>query len=112
MKIHHPETPKQARQWETVKNCAHGAGLCYPCAAEFAYGVQLGFTAVDPPCPNCTQVMLSWPVGKSNGWRSVRGSAHHARRWKADRLESAETALATQNRDPAPLSATLEGVAA
>lgn len=45
-----PETPRQAATWENVKNRYAEAGLCNACAGQAAYGHQMGFARVQPPC--------------------------------------------------------------
>lgn len=45
-----PETFRQAGTWENVKNKYVDAGLCNGCAGQAAYGHQLGFTRIHPPC--------------------------------------------------------------
>lgn len=46
-----PETARQAGTWENVKNRYADAGLCNGCAGQAAYGHQLGFARIHPPCP-------------------------------------------------------------
>lgn len=78
-----PETPSQAATWERVQLNARVAGLCDACAAQFAWGAQLGFTNVHPPCKACRSIVDALPSLRPNGWRSVTGSAGAARNWVA-----------------------------
>lgn len=45
-----PETVSQAINWQTVKTRYLRAGLCEGCAAQAAYGHQLSFRRINPPC--------------------------------------------------------------
>lgn len=79
VELRRPETKGQAQRWDAIKRHAHTlGGLCYPCAVAFAYGTQLGYAQVNPPCPACAAVVASWPVCQLNGWRSLNAS-HDAR---------------------------------
>jgi hypothetical protein len=53
-----PETVRQARTWETVKGHYEDAGLDGGCAGQAAYGHQLGFAKVNPPCDHCSYIVL------------------------------------------------------
>lgn len=65
-----PETPRQARSWDATKRHYRSLGLCGACAAQAAWGHQLGFTTVNPPCLVCLPVVLSFPVNEPGEWRS------------------------------------------
>lgn len=49
------------------------AGLCRMCSAQAAYGHQLGFSRVHPPCRSCAVVVKALPVHKPNGWHALTG---------------------------------------
>ncbi|MPV50276.1 hypothetical protein GCG21_09725 [Pseudactinotalea sp. HY160] len=79
-----PETMREARTWEVVKNRALDYGLCHACAAQLAYGHQLGFTSTThEPCGECLWIVATLPVAKSNGWRTVAGEAASREAWNA-----------------------------
>ena len=56
------ETPRQARTFSTVKGHYLTLGLCSPCAAQAAFGHQLGFSRSKPPCNSCRAIIASFPV--------------------------------------------------
>jgi hypothetical protein len=64
-----PETMEQARRWEVVKNRYERAGLCHICSAQAAFGHQLGFSRVHPPCPDCVPVVAEFPYPAVAPWR-------------------------------------------
>jgi hypothetical protein len=64
-----PETLGQARTWERVKSNYVAAGLCTACASQAAYGHQLGFSRVHPPCLDCRSIVAKLPEHAGNGWR-------------------------------------------
>ena len=68
-----PETIEQARRWDVQKSRALAFGLCDRCAAQFAWGLQIGFAKSRPPCASCAQI-LAVAVGerRPNGWTNVR----------------------------------------
>jgi hypothetical protein len=66
-----PETLAQARLWEMWNRRYKKAGLCYACAAQAAWGHQLGFGSVRPPCTLCTCAVAELPVQKAGGWRGL-----------------------------------------
>jgi hypothetical protein len=72
-KVTPSETLVQARTWMTVKNIYRELGLCNGCAGQAAYGHQMGFAAVHPPCPACEKVIAAFPIEKPNGWRTRGG---------------------------------------
>jgi hypothetical protein len=54
-----------------------GPDLCGRCAAQAAWGHQLGFSRIDPPCGVWEPLVDTFPVDKPGGWRSYsprRGS--------------------------------------
>jgi hypothetical protein len=68
-----PETIDQARRWDVVKARAIAFGLCDPCAAGYAWGLQLGFSHSRPPCTRCALIM--GPVigeVRPNRWTNLR----------------------------------------
>jgi hypothetical protein len=77
-----PETPGQAASWQTRKNKYLVLGLCHACAAQAAYGHQLGFglhehargnhvtlEGVHPPCAVCAPIVAEFPIPAARGWR-------------------------------------------
>ena len=48
-----PETLSEAKHWQARNSRYVALGLCYPCAAQAAYGHQLGFSRINPPCDGC-----------------------------------------------------------
>lgn len=64
------ETPRQARTFSTVKGHYLTLGLCSPCAAQAAFGHQLGFSRSKPPCNSCRAIIASFPVEEPGPWRS------------------------------------------
>lgn len=75
MKPQPPETLRQAKTWESVKNKALKFGLCPRCASQLAWGHQGGFTTVHPPCAECAPLVATLPKARANGWRTVVGDA-------------------------------------
>lgn len=69
-KADRPETMHEARRWDASNSHYLRLGLCYVCAAQAAYGHQLGFARVNPPCVVCVGVVAGFPDGAANGWRS------------------------------------------
>jgi hypothetical protein len=64
------ETLRQAQRWEQVKAHYQGKGLCGPCAAQAAYGHQIGFTRVNPPCDACFPIVIRFPGQGAGDWRT------------------------------------------
>ncbi len=66
-----PETPAQAKVWENTARKYQDDGLCRPCAGQAAYGHQLGFSRVQPPCDGCAPVVAGFPLpaGAGTPWR-------------------------------------------
>ena len=55
---HQPETLRQARRWDEVKAGYLKRGLCSPCAAQLAWGQQLGSGQTRPPCADCSALLF------------------------------------------------------
>jgi hypothetical protein len=66
-----PETMRQAKRWETVKNRYLAAGLCIKCASQAAYGHQLAFSRIHPPCDDCAAVVAGFPIHATTVWRRL-----------------------------------------
>jgi hypothetical protein len=66
-----PETIHQAKRWETVKNRYLAAGLCVNCASQAAYGHQLAFSRIHPPCDDCAAVVAGFPIQATTLWRRL-----------------------------------------
>lgn len=68
-----PETIEQARRWDVQKSRALAHGLCDRCAAQYAWGSQIGFTHSRPPCSSCA-LIVDAAIGevRTNGWRNMR----------------------------------------
>lgn len=65
-----PETQRQAERWDEVKAHYLRQGLCGPCAAQAAYGHQLGWRRVLPPCDVCFPIVVRFPGKGAGDWRS------------------------------------------
>ncbi|SKB44229.1 hypothetical protein SAMN05660473_00722 [Arthrobacter sp. 49Tsu3.1M3] len=65
-----PETLWQARTFKTMKRHYERLGLCRVCAAQAAWGHQLGFSRINPPCHDCQPIIDTFPVDKPGLWRS------------------------------------------
>jgi hypothetical protein len=67
-----PETVGQAEKWDTDKRKGLAAGLCHACAAQHAWGIQIGFSNSKRPCALCQDVVdKSTGMAKPNGWRRL-----------------------------------------
>jgi hypothetical protein len=66
-----PESATQAATWQTTTTRYIALGLCPRCAAQAAYGHQLGFSRVEPPCADCLSVVEGFDMEKPNGWRKA-----------------------------------------
>lgn len=64
------ESLRQARTFDSNKRHYVSLGLCSPCAAQAAWGHQLGFSKSKSPCQGCQPLVDSFPVRRSNKWRS------------------------------------------
>lgn len=81
-----PETFEQARYWTKVYNHAVDYGLCPKCAAQLAWGHQIGFRRVEHrPCETCLPLVVRLSSERANGWRTVAGDAGSGARWRAER---------------------------
>ena len=69
-----PETRSEARGWTNRKTDYLTAGLCHACAAQAAYGHQLGFSHLRPPCAGCQPKVDEFDVPEVNGWRTLRAA--------------------------------------
>lgn len=47
------EVLAEAERWDALSQAYRNAGLCAVCAAQAAYGSQLGFENVQRPCYRC-----------------------------------------------------------
>jgi hypothetical protein len=65
-----PETAYQAIAWDRNKFRYLRVGWCHTCAAQAAWGHQLGFRRVRPPCEACRGL----PTG-GVGTRAARWAA-------------------------------------
>jgi len=74
-----PETLTEARYWDKVCSQVRRLGLCNKCAAQYAWGVQIGFTYSHPPCSKQCQAIVDASQGRPrpNGWRTM----HKVRPW-------------------------------
>lgn len=72
------ESGSQARRWDWIKTRYLQDGFCDACAAQAAYGHQLGFSQVAPVCDRCR--------GKVPTYREAGERAHH---WAGSVLRSA-----------------------
>jgi hypothetical protein len=63
-----PETKRQAQRWDANVKAYKAKGLCGACAGQAAYGHQLGFDAIAPPCEICRPI-----VDRSTGERLGKG---------------------------------------
>lgn len=66
-----PETLAEARHWQNRNTRYLSLGLCYACAAQAAYGHQLGFSRINPPCAVCVPIIAAFPVRAVGPWRKV-----------------------------------------
>jgi hypothetical protein len=62
---------RQAKTWENVKNRYLAAGLCTRCAAQAAYGHQLAFSRIRPPCGDCAAIVAEFPIQATTVWRRL-----------------------------------------
>ena len=85
-----PETIRQAETWERTKNAYRTRGICWSCSAQAAYGHQLGFLRVVPPCNLCAQAIALLPKIEANGWRSQ--SVSSSATWRTARPSASTTA--------------------
>lgn len=65
------ETLRQARTFDSTKGHYVKLGLCKPCAAQAAWGHQLGFSELlHQPCDVCQVLVDTFPVSEPGRWRS------------------------------------------
>lgn len=83
-KASQPETLGQAKVWEIVKATYRHVGLCEKCAAQAAWGHQIGFALSNPPCDRCLALVATFPDTAPGQWRRFANPK---------RLRSAETRL-------------------
>jgi hypothetical protein len=81
-----PESLSQARAWDRCRAKYAAAGLCDACAAQAAWGHQIGFGYVSTrpwleadrrikaPCESCAPIVAAFPAeaGKDSPWRRFR----------------------------------------
>jgi hypothetical protein len=65
-----PETLRQAKRWDEVKVHYQRKGLCGSCAAQAAWGSQIGFSRIMPPCDDCFPIVVRFPGKGAGDWRS------------------------------------------
>jgi hypothetical protein len=67
-----PESITQARKWDRDKRAALAAGVGDACAAQYSWGVQVGFRLSRPPCADCAPIVNVAPgTEKPNSWRRL-----------------------------------------
>jgi hypothetical protein len=65
------ETLRQARIFDSTKRHYERLGLCRICAAQAAWGHQLGFSRVTKqPCRECQPFVDRFPRARPGKWRS------------------------------------------
>lgn len=67
-----PETARQAETWQNTKGKYLAAGLCNACAGQAAYGHQLGFHRIQPPCGEDAGKTLPVGLVERHGDRGAR----------------------------------------
>lgn len=78
-KVDPPETMGQARLWDATNGWYLKAGLCGRCASQAAWGHQIGWSRVRPPCETCAPITAAFPLEQVNDWRSVPKQHRKAR---------------------------------
>lgn len=75
-----PETASQAEWWQRVYGWYDRAGLCPRCSSQGAWGHQLGYSNVKPPCNPCAVIVKEFPVPAASGWCQLtqRTAPHYA----------------------------------
>lgn len=63
------ESLRQARTFDTTKRHYEDLGLCRFCAAQAAWGHQLTFSRINPPCHECQLRVDDFPVAEPGRWR-------------------------------------------
>lgn len=69
--VNRAESLRQARSFDLLNARYIAAGLCPRCAAQAAFGHQIGFHSVYPPCPDCEGVVQAFQTPRCNGWKSL-----------------------------------------
>ena len=85
-----PETLRQARRWDETAARYRAQGLDPSCAAQLAWGHQVGFSQVHPVCGECaTKLMgaVSVPSPPASADQATLSSAGRSR--AAERLRAA-----------------------
>jgi hypothetical protein len=67
-----PESQSQVKEFDRRRRAYREAGLCHACAAQAAFGHQMGFLQVHPPCSSCVPVVMGFPYPAENSWRRFR----------------------------------------
>jgi hypothetical protein len=82
-----PETIAEVLSWQRLKTSYLMLGLCHACAAQAAYGHQLGFTLINAPCSGCLPLVRSLPRPGPAGspWRRMGAARNVARSVSATR---------------------------
>lgn len=65
-----PESQGEAETFHSTASHYRRIGLCDVCSAQAAFGHQLGFSLVDPPCLGCEPLVAGMPKAELNSWRS------------------------------------------
>ena len=78
-RMHFPECFTQAAVWEETKAHYVRLGLCQKCAGQAAYGHQIAFAQVEPPCRTCLTIVDSFDLHASKDWRKASKSLRRAR---------------------------------
>lgn len=67
-----PETPAQVAEW-TRRNSQYAEALgCYRCAAQLAWGHQVGFGRLEhQPCDDCAPLVAAFPQPTGGAWRAL-----------------------------------------
>jgi hypothetical protein len=70
-KTRRPETVSEARYWTTLEGRYVTLGLCHTCAAQAAWGHQLGWGDINPPCDSCQPIVAGFPspTREDSPWR-------------------------------------------
>jgi hypothetical protein len=67
-----PETQRQAERWDEVKAHYLRQGLCGHCSAQAAWGHQLGWRRISPPCDGCFPIVVRFAGKGAGDWRSSK----------------------------------------
>lgn len=77
-KADRPETLSQVKSWDRNKLHYSLAGFCDTCAAQAAWGHQIGFSRVRRPCRVCSSRELpDLHAGEARPLRWLAGLLHH-----------------------------------